>query len=322
MSVNVYDSESKELTRIAGNTLYADAPVGAIISYGGSTAPSGWLLCQGQAVSRTTYADLFKAIGTAFGSGDGSTTFNVPDLREATTKGVGLSGKSSSHYDSDGVALGEFVEDRLQEHEHKIYFRTNLGTEYLAGGGSQGGNFSEYNGNKVINARVGNTTEVKAVGVNYIIKALQVGIPQNVLDYVNTYVDQKINAETYPKTWISRYCDTEIVYKFTFNNSTQCHFLLNIGYGGDVLMGIHTRANRVTAVQLGQRDIGSDGPTNPTIRANENATAVYVRVAADTPLTIVQLYKSAYNNASISMASVSATDSDYLAADIITVRRL
>ena len=56
-------------------------PSGVIMQYAGSSAPSGYLLCQGQAVSRTTYATLFTAIGTNYGVGDGSTTFNVPDLR-------------------------------------------------------------------------------------------------------------------------------------------------------------------------------------------------------------------------------------------------
>lgn len=65
------------------------APIGAIIAYGGSTAPGGWLLCEGQAVSRTTYSELFAAIGTSYGSGNGSTTFNVPDLRGRVTMGVG-----------------------------------------------------------------------------------------------------------------------------------------------------------------------------------------------------------------------------------------
>ena len=54
---------------------------GIVYAYAGATAPSGYLLCQGQAVSRTTYAALFMAIGTTFGTGDGSTTFNVPDLQ-------------------------------------------------------------------------------------------------------------------------------------------------------------------------------------------------------------------------------------------------
>jgi microcystin-dependent protein len=56
-------------------------PPGFIGPYAGTTAPTGWLLTYGQAVSRTTYAGLYTAIGTAYGAGDGSTTFNLPDLR-------------------------------------------------------------------------------------------------------------------------------------------------------------------------------------------------------------------------------------------------
>lgn len=54
---------------------------GTVFDFAGSAAPSGWLLCYGQAVSRTTYAQLFSVIGTTFGTGDGSTTFNLPDCR-------------------------------------------------------------------------------------------------------------------------------------------------------------------------------------------------------------------------------------------------
>lgn len=79
MSVNVYNKTSDVLTPIAGGTLYADAPVGTIFEYGGTTAPSGYGLCKHQAVSRTEYAELFSRIGTTYGSGDGSTTFNLPD---------------------------------------------------------------------------------------------------------------------------------------------------------------------------------------------------------------------------------------------------
>lgn len=56
-------------------------PTGGLVDYAGSSAPVGWLLCYGQAVSRVTYAALFTAIGTTYGSGDGSTTFNLPDCR-------------------------------------------------------------------------------------------------------------------------------------------------------------------------------------------------------------------------------------------------
>jgi microcystin-dependent protein len=54
-----------------------------------ASVPAGWLLCNGQAVDRTIYANLFRAIGTAFGVGNGTTTFNVPDLRGRAPIGVG-----------------------------------------------------------------------------------------------------------------------------------------------------------------------------------------------------------------------------------------
>lgn len=81
MPVYEYNASSNKLNLVAGGTFYADLPIGSIIPYGGTTAPSGWLLCRGQAVSRIKYVELFKAIGTAFGEGDSSTTFNIPDYR-------------------------------------------------------------------------------------------------------------------------------------------------------------------------------------------------------------------------------------------------
>jgi microcystin-dependent protein len=63
-------------------------PAGAVIQWAGSAAPTGFLLCDGSAVSRETYLDLFTAISTTFGIGDGSTTFNLPDLRARVPMGV------------------------------------------------------------------------------------------------------------------------------------------------------------------------------------------------------------------------------------------
>lgn len=68
-------------------TAQGGIPSGALMDYAGTTEPTGWLFCAGQAVSRTTYANLFAAIGTAFGAGDGSTTFNVPDFRGRVAAG-------------------------------------------------------------------------------------------------------------------------------------------------------------------------------------------------------------------------------------------
>lgn len=76
------------LTRATDPSVYA-TPTGIILMYGGAAAPSGFLLCDGSAVSRTTYAALFVAISTTFGVGDNSTTFNVPDLRHRAPIGAG-----------------------------------------------------------------------------------------------------------------------------------------------------------------------------------------------------------------------------------------
>jgi hypothetical protein len=62
--------------------------IGAVTDFAGLTAPAGWLLCYGQAISRSTYAALFGVIGTNYGLGDGTTTFNVPDCRGRTTAGA------------------------------------------------------------------------------------------------------------------------------------------------------------------------------------------------------------------------------------------
>jgi microcystin-dependent protein len=63
-------------------------PAGIVSAFAGVTAPSGWLMCYGQAVSRTEYSALFTALSTTYGSGDGSTTFNIPDMRGRAIAGV------------------------------------------------------------------------------------------------------------------------------------------------------------------------------------------------------------------------------------------
>ena len=72
----------------------ASSVTGAIQLFAGSSAPNGWLICNGQAISRTTYAALFAVIGTTYGVGDGSTTFNVPNLVNKTVRGSNSLGKT------------------------------------------------------------------------------------------------------------------------------------------------------------------------------------------------------------------------------------
>lgn len=84
----------------SGDTL----PIGTQVAFGGTTIPTNWLECNGQAVSRETYKDLFSVIGTYYGEGDGSTTFNLPDKRGR--KSVGRD-TSDTDFDTVGKTGGE-----------------------------------------------------------------------------------------------------------------------------------------------------------------------------------------------------------------------
>ena len=129
-------------------TLAAGFVSGMLMPYAGATAPSGWLLCYGQAISRTTYADLFTAIGTVYGTGDGSSTFNLPDLRGRVVAGQDDMGGSSANRLTDqtgglnGDTLGDtggsethtLTEAQLPAHSHgnvvtnvSATFKTNTG---------------------------------------------------------------------------------------------------------------------------------------------------------------------------------------------------
>lgn len=100
-NVNLSNLSAAGEAKIAGAV-----PTGTILPYGGSTAPTGWLLCNGGAISRTTYADLFAIIGTNYGAGDGSTTFNLPNLSNLYLLN-GLSVNTPSQYcRGTGLTMG------------------------------------------------------------------------------------------------------------------------------------------------------------------------------------------------------------------------
>jgi len=94
------------------------SPPGSMLPYAGSTAPTGWLLCYGQAVSRTTYATLFGIISTTYGVGDGSTTFNVPDMRGRAAIGLDNLGGSAASRVAAATSLGQAA--GAETHKHTI----------------------------------------------------------------------------------------------------------------------------------------------------------------------------------------------------------
>jgi microcystin-dependent protein len=120
-------------------------PTGAMLEYGGSAAPTGWLLCDGTAVSRTTYSALFAVLGTAYGAGDGSTTFNLPDRRGKFGIGVngtytrGSSGGSTttssagSHDHTGNAGATTLSTSQIPAHTHTATTDTKGGTGTIYG---------------------------------------------------------------------------------------------------------------------------------------------------------------------------------------------
>ena len=109
-------------------------PIGAMLPYGNTTPPENWLICDGREVSRPTYAELFNVIGTNYGSGDGSTTFNLPDKRGRVS--VGLD-SNDSDFNSIGKHSGEKTHilkiDEMPSHNHLLCGSPSDSSDWIDG---------------------------------------------------------------------------------------------------------------------------------------------------------------------------------------------
>jgi microcystin-dependent protein len=156
-------------------------PSGIVSPFAGSAAPSGWLMCDGSVVSRTTYASLFAVIGTTFGVGDGSTTFGLPNTAGLFLRGAGTQSVSGI---SHSTSLGSIQNDQMQGHKHQTnlvsasstYQPYGFGGSLLgiAGGSNVTANTS-YTDVPVTDGtngtpRTGTETRPANIGMNYIIK--------------------------------------------------------------------------------------------------------------------------------------------------------
>ena len=111
------------------------APTGVVLEYISGVAPTGWLLCDGEPVSRQTYSDLFALIGTSYGAGDGATTFNLPDLRGRVP--VGFDSTQSDFNElgkTGGAKTHSLTAAQLASHNHSIS-HTHSSYRYRSSGG-------------------------------------------------------------------------------------------------------------------------------------------------------------------------------------------
>jgi len=122
----------------------AQVPTGAMLPFAGASPPSGWLTCNGSAVGRNAYASLFATIGTNWGAGDGSTTFNLPDFRGYAWRGL----DQGAGVDPSRV-LGSAQADALQDHAHMwgnnasfFGMQTGASNGYLPAAGTSDGNLN------------------------------------------------------------------------------------------------------------------------------------------------------------------------------------
>lgn len=142
------------------------AKIGEIIAYAGNNEPLGWLKCDGRAISRTTYSALFTVIGTTYGSGDGSTTFNLPDLKGRTIVGVDPSDTSSSgiNFSTLGSTKGSKY---LQSHSHTLH-----GMYLYAGSAGSAYSFNTYTGSETYTGSAGSGSSQNiqpSIVLNYLI---------------------------------------------------------------------------------------------------------------------------------------------------------
>jgi len=136
-------------------------PSGSVTAFAGAAAPAGYLICDGSQVSRTTYADLYAVIADTYGAGDGSTTFNLPDLR-----GEFIRGLDGGRGADAGRVLGSFQADEFASHTH-TGVSGDAGTDPARIGG---GNRDVDTGTYTTNAAGGTETRPRNVAMNYIIK--------------------------------------------------------------------------------------------------------------------------------------------------------
>ena len=216
-----------------GDTL----PIGAMLPYGSTTPPENWLICDGSEVSRTTYAELFNVIGTSYGSGDGTTTFNLPDKRGRVSVGFD---SDDSDFNIIGKHGGEkthtLTVSEIPSHSHKI-----------KGSGSTTAGYAGVLRNNASNGPESNLIEAEGGGQAHnnlqpyevdcwIIKASKTTSTPITSEVTNTYSESENNV--YSCNYINEKIGTRLNIKQVSG--------LSLGHGATLQDNVIKKANQVT----------------------------------------------------------------------------
>lgn len=182
------------------NIVHDSVPVGSIQAYASSTTPYGWLACDGSEVNRALYSELFAAIGTTYGDGDGTSTFNLPDLNGRTIIGIGES-DAAGHTNhtlgqSDGEETHVLTINEMPSHAHEQQAGTSDGhinrevsyyaTGTSSGSGSQASWFSASRltiSTKDTGGGQPHNNMPPYLATNYIIKAKNLALPYSTISH-------------------------------------------------------------------------------------------------------------------------------------------
>ena len=211
----------------SNNTNNYSLPIGVIHIYAGSNTPTGWMICDGSEVSRTQYSDLFSKIGEIYGSGDGISTFNIPDLRGRIPVGKDDMGGTSSFRVSNGDVLGNsggsenhtLTIDEMPSHSHSMTTISGGGhTDAGSGAYTDYSTFSEQQTSTVGGDQPHNIMQPYLI-TNYIIKVS--GSTSNSVNNDNSEVDNSTNNNS----------NNDTIYEYNINYSVS-----NNNYGDTLII--------------------------------------------------------------------------------------
>lgn len=243
-------------------------PIGALLQWTSDTSlPIGYLRCEGQAVSRSTYSALFNIIGTTFGAGNGSSTFNLPNFKGLVARGAGT--QDVNGRTKDGGSLGDVLEDQMQKitgvinNLTGIRGQTSTATGAFAdtiytndsavGGSSRGVNQIKFDSADSPDARTSATTEgetrVSSLTVVFIIKAQNLEITSATSSAINS-----LNARVSDLESANNYSFETKALGSNFTTTGAQNLSSSLGFSG-------LQANAIYKLTLRTRVIQTNGPT-------------------------------------------------------------